>query len=127
MTTRSTGKKADTSILDEVFDEICKNYLAVGLLEAVALRMELHSVDREPGVLHRTDLCCRASCEVSEPRGERLDLLLMGLVDANRTGKAPAESVTPQDLRGAGARRGVSRPHPPRPEPATAGLPAGAY
>src|SRR2546425_11119162 len=99
MTTRSTGKKADTSILDEVFDEICKDYLAVGLLEAVALRMELHSVDREPGVLHRTDLCCRASGEVSEPRGERLALLLMRLVDAGRMGNAPEARVTPQDLR----------------------------
>src|SRR5881628_2577461 len=40
----------------------------------------------------------------------------MGLVDANRTGKAPEESVTPQDLRVAIALRGVSRPHHPRPE-----------
>src|SRR5712691_2311644 len=51
----SLDGQADSSIVCEMFHEICKDYLAVWLLEAVALRMELHSVDREPGVLDRTD------------------------------------------------------------------------
>src|SRR2546426_430833 len=50
----------------------------------------------------------------------------MRLVDSDRMGKAPEESVTPQDLRVAVALRGVGRPHHSRPECVAEELVAGA-